>query len=60
MGGHIVQGHVDGVAKLIEFEQIPNSDNWWLHIEVTPDLEREGLARDLVRFGIHGSEQLHR
>jgi riboflavin synthase len=40
MGGHIVQGHVDGVAKLIEFEQIPNSDNWWLHIEVTPDLER--------------------
>jgi riboflavin synthase len=40
MGGHIVQGHVDGVAKLIEFEQIPNSDNWWLHIEVTPELER--------------------
>jgi riboflavin synthase len=40
MGGHIVQGHVDGVATLIEFEQIPNSDNWWLHIEVTPELER--------------------
>jgi riboflavin synthase len=40
IGGHIVQGHVDGVAKLIEFEQIPNSDMWWLHIEVTPDLER--------------------
>ncbi len=40
MGGHIVQGHVDGVGKLIEFEQIPNSDNWWLHIEVTPELER--------------------
>jgi riboflavin synthase len=40
MGGHIVQGHVDGVAKLIEFEQIPNSENWWLHIEVTPDLEK--------------------
>src|SRR4051812_38363721 len=40
MGGHIVQGHVDGVGKLIEFEHIPNSDNWWLHIEVTPDLER--------------------
>lgn len=40
MGGHIVQGHVDGVGKLIEFERIPNSDNWWLHIEVTPDLEK--------------------
>jgi riboflavin synthase len=40
MGGHMVQGHVDGVAKLIEFEQILNSDNWWLHIEVTPELEQ--------------------
>ncbi len=40
MGGHIVQGHVDGVGKLIAFEQIPNSENWWLHIEVTPELER--------------------
>jgi riboflavin synthase len=40
MGGHIVQGHVDGVGKLIEFEQISNSDMWWLHIEVTPELER--------------------
>ena len=40
MGGHIVQGHVDGVGKLIAFERIPNSDDYWLHIEVTPDLEK--------------------
>lgn len=40
MGGHIVQGHVDGVGKLIEFERIPNSDDYWLHVEVTPELER--------------------
>ncbi|HYE25785.1 MAG TPA: riboflavin synthase [Clostridia bacterium] len=40
MGGHIVQGHVDGVGKLIEFERIPNSENWWLHVEVTPELEK--------------------
>ncbi len=40
MGGHMVQGHVDGVGKLIAFEQIPNSENWWLHVEVTPELER--------------------
>ena len=40
MGGHIVQGHVDGVGKLIEFERIPNSDDYWLHIEVTPELEK--------------------
>jgi riboflavin synthase len=40
MGGHIVQGHVDGVARLIEFERIPDSENWWLHVEVTPELEK--------------------
>lgn len=40
MGGHIVQGHVDGVGKLIEFERIPDSENWWLHVEVTPELEK--------------------
>lgn len=40
MGGHIVQGHVDGVGKLVEFERIPDSENWWLHVEVTPELEK--------------------
>jgi len=44
-GGHIVQGHVDGVGKLIEFERILNSDgeeseNWWLHIEIPSDVEK--------------------
>jgi riboflavin synthase len=40
MGGHIVQGHVDGVGRLIELERIPDSENWWLHIEVSPELEK--------------------
>ncbi len=40
MGGHMVQGHVDGVGRLIAFERIPNSDDYWLHVEVTPDLEK--------------------
>jgi len=44
-GGHIVQGHVDGVGKLIEFERIldsqgRDSDNWWLHIEIPSDVEK--------------------
>ena len=44
-GGHIVQGHVDGVGKLIEFERIVDSenrdsDNWWLHIEIPSDVEK--------------------
>ena len=40
MGGHIVQGHVDGVGKLISFERIPDSENWWLNIEVPEDMEK--------------------
>ena len=44
-GGHIVQGHVDGVGKLIEFERIVDSEgrdseNWWLHIEIPPEIEK--------------------
>jgi riboflavin synthase len=40
MGGHIVQGHVDGVGKLTAFDRIPDSENWWLHIEVPAELEK--------------------
>ncbi|MGP0019510.1 MAG: riboflavin synthase [Candidatus Sulfotelmatobacter sp.] len=39
-GGHIVQGHVDGVGKLIAFERIAESENWWLHIELPDDVEK--------------------
>jgi len=39
-GGHIVQGHVDGVGKLLSFDRIQDSDNWWLHIELPEDVEK--------------------
>ncbi|MFZ0416580.1 MAG: riboflavin synthase [Candidatus Sulfotelmatobacter sp.] len=39
-GGHIVQGHVDGVGKLIELERIADSENWWLHIEMPHEIEK--------------------
>jgi len=39
-GGHIVQGHVDGVGKLIAFERIADSENWWLHVEIPSDVEK--------------------
>jgi len=39
-GGHIVQGHVDGVGKLIELERIAESENWWLHIELPGEIEK--------------------
>ena len=39
-GGHIVQGHVDGVGKLIAFDRISDSENWWLDIELPNNVEK--------------------
>jgi riboflavin synthase len=39
-GGHIVQGHVDGVGKLARFERIADSENWGLDIELPDDVEK--------------------
>lgn len=39
-GGHIVQGHVDGVGRLIGFDRIADSENWWLHIEIPSEVEK--------------------
>lgn len=44
-GGHIVQGHVDGIGKFLGLEQIADShdadsQNWWLHLELPPEVER--------------------
>ena len=39
-GGHLVQGHVDGVGKLVALERIAKADDYWLRIEVPRDLER--------------------
>jgi riboflavin synthase len=39
-GGHIVQGHVDGVGKVIAFDRIAESENWWLHIDLPDDVEK--------------------
>ena len=57
-GGHIVQGHVDGVGKLIELERIVNlesaaakngeSENWWLHIEIPPEVEKYTVLKGSI------------
>jgi riboflavin synthase len=64
-GGHIVQGHVDGVGRLIELERIVDSesrgsDNWWLHIELPSEIEKytvfkgsisiEGISLTIARL----------
>src|ERR1700693_3142147 len=39
-GGHIMQGQVDGVGKLIALERIADSENWWLHVELPEEVEK--------------------
>ncbi len=39
-GGHVVQGHVDGVGKFLGLDRIADSDNWWLHAELPPEVEK--------------------
>ena len=58
--GHIVQGHVDGVGKLIELERIldsegRDSENWWLHIEIPSEVEKYTIGH-----GAHAHQRLAR
>ncbi len=39
LGGHILQGHVDGVGKLVSLREL-GEGNWWLDVEVPAELER--------------------
>jgi riboflavin synthase len=39
LGGHIVQGHVDGVG-LIESLDLLGDNNWWLRVRVPEELDR--------------------
>ena len=43
-GGHIVQGHVDGVGKVIALERIGDSENFWLRIE---------LPHEVVKYAVY-------
>ena len=40
LGGHIVQGHVDGTGKLLSLDKIKSSDDYWLRINVPQALTR--------------------
>jgi len=39
-GGHIVQGHVDGTGKFLALDPIPDAADFWLRIEIPPELAR--------------------
>lgn len=38
LGGHFVQGHVDGVGRVTEL--VPEGGSWWLSVNVPQDLRR--------------------
>lgn len=39
-GGHIVQGHVDGVGTFMALERIADSENFWLRIKLPQEVEK--------------------
>lgn len=40
LGGHVVQGHVDGVGKLLSLKKIKGAEDWRLIISIPAGLER--------------------
>lgn len=60
LGGHMVQGHVDGTGEFLALEPLGN-DNWWLRIRVPAALDRyliekgsvavDGISLTVARIG---------
>ncbi len=46
IGGHVVQGHVDGMGKLLELARVEGGDDYWLRVEIPA-----GLAKYVVFKG---------
>jgi len=40
MGGHVVQGHVDGVGKLLALEKVEGGEDYWLRVEIPAELAK--------------------
>ena len=40
LGGHVVQGHVDGVGKLLALETIKGGEDWRLKLSIPAGMER--------------------
>lgn len=48
LGGHVVQGHVDGVADLIGLEKIKGAEDWRLTIELPEKLARYAVPQGSI------------
>ena len=61
LGGHIVQGHVDGTGIFLSLKKIPGAQDYWLEIEIPADLTRyvifkgslsiEGISLTVAKIG---------
>jgi riboflavin synthase len=40
LGGHMVQGHVDGTGTFLGLQRIPGGEDYWLRIEIPPEMSR--------------------
>jgi riboflavin synthase len=64
MGGHVVQGHVDGVGTLVELERVAGSADWVLRVRLAEGLKRYVVAKgsiavegiSLTVAGVEGDE----
>jgi len=43
--GHIVQGHVDGTGKFLALDPIEGAEDYWLRIEIPPELARYVISK---------------
>ena len=48
LGGHVVQGHVDGVATLLSLEKIKKGEDWRLTLELPAGLERYVVSQGSI------------
>jgi len=63
LGGHVVQGHVDGIGRLRNLEKIKGADDWRLTMEIPEGLERyvvpqgsitvEGISLTVAKISGH-------
>jgi len=47
LGGHLVQGHVDGTGELVSLERV-GGENWWLKARVPAEVERYAVFKGSI------------
>jgi riboflavin synthase len=47
LGGHLVQGHIDGTGEFLDLEPL-GDDNWWLRVRIPRELERYVVVKGSI------------